>query len=98
MRLICGAALAISRQSSSPAPIGLGDVLDYVVVMKKNIPHRVTVYADLIDLISRSIDEARGKGRDYLGQNQHAVNRVMMVRPDMTVSDASSVVNELRST
>ena len=90
--------MAISRQSSSLAPIGLRIVLDYVVVMRKNKVHRATMYTDLIDLISRSIDEARGKGRDYLGQNRHAVNRVMMVRPDMTLSDASRVVNELRST
>ena len=55
------------------------------------------MYTDLIDLIRRSIDEARGRGRDYLGQSQHAVQKVMMVRPDMTLSDASSAVNEIRS-
>ncbi|MCG8358734.1 MAG: hypothetical protein MI920_24470 [Kiloniellales bacterium] len=52
---------------------------------------------DLVDLIRRSIEEARAKGRDYLGQSEHAVRTVMKVRPDMTLSDALTAVNVIRS-
>ncbi len=53
---------------------------------------------DLVDLIRRAVDEARGRGRDYLGQNNYAAKTVLMVRPDMTLSDAITAVNEIRST
>ena len=56
------------------------------------------MYADLIRPVRQAIQEARAGGRDYLGQSEHAVRVVLTVRPDMSLSDASSVVNEIRTT
>ena len=55
-------------------------------------------YADLIRPVRRAIQEARAGGRDYLGQSEHAVRIVLRVRPDMSLSDASTAVNEIRTT
>ena len=56
------------------------------------------MYADLIRPVRQAIQEAREGGRDYLGQSEHAVRVVLRVRPDMSQSDASTVVNEIRTT
>jgi hypothetical protein len=54
------------------------------------------MHSDLVGLISRSLDEARERGRDYLGQGEHAVSLVMRVRPDLTASEAAKAVDAIR--
>ena len=56
------------------------------------------IYADLVRPVRRAIQDARAGGRDYLGQSEHAIRTVLRVRPDMSLSDASTVVNEIRTT
>ena len=52
--------------------------------------------AALSKLIAKAIEEARQRGRDYVGQTERAVNAVSTVRPDLTASDALSIVRRLR--
>jgi len=50
----------------------------------------------LIRIIRNAIDDARRCGADYLGQQQQAVTAVLLVRPDLTASDAMTLVNRKR--
>lgn len=58
----------------------------------------MTMYSDLIQLIRRSLEDARARGRDDLDQADHAVRTVMTVRPDLTAAEAASAVDEVRWT
>lgn len=53
-------------------------------------------HGDLVDLIRRSIEDARARGRDYLGQTHWAVRWVLAVRPDMTATEAMRAVDAER--
>ena len=50
----------------------------------------------LIRIIRRTIREAHEAGADYTGQGQKAVAAVMLVRPDLTASDAMTLVERVR--
>ena len=43
-------------------------------------------------IIRRALDEARAKGRDYVGQTQAAVAAARKARPDMTASETLATV------
>ena len=43
-------------------------------------------------IIRRALDEARAKGRDYVGQTQAAVAAARKARPDMTASEILATV------
>ena len=47
-------------------------------------------------IIRQTLEDARGKGRDYITQTQLAVHAVCEARPDMTASDALAAVNLVR--
>ena len=53
-------------------------------------------HGDLVDLIRRSVEDARARGRDYLGQSSWAVRWVLTVRPDMTATEAMRAVDAER--
>jgi len=58
----------------------------------------MTMYSDLIQLIRRSLEDARARGRDDLDQADYAVRTVMTVRPDLTAAEAATAVDEVRWT
>ena len=43
-------------------------------------------------IIRQTLEEARAKGRDYVGQTQAAVAAARKVRPDMTASEILATV------
>ncbi len=47
---------------------------------------------DLDTVIRQALDDARAAGKDHFTQTKAAVRAVLMVRPDMTVSEASRKV------
>ncbi len=47
---------------------------------------------DLKHVINQALEDARNRGRDYVGQTELAVRAVRQVRPDMNASDALAVV------
>ncbi len=47
---------------------------------------------DLDKLIRQALDDARAAGKDQFTQTNAAVRAVLMVRPDMTFSEASRKV------
>ncbi len=47
---------------------------------------------DLKHVIQQALEDARNRGRDYLGQTELAVRAVRQVRPDMNASDALAAV------
>jgi len=49
----------------------------------------------LFRIISRAIEDARASGTDWIGQTQNAVAAVLAVRPDMTASQAMTLVNRV---
>ena len=52
--------------------------------------------AALSKIVAQAIEEAWQQGLDYMGQTERAVNAVSTVRPDITASDALSIVRRLR--
>jgi len=48
---------------------------------------------DLKHVIQQAIEDARNRGRDYVGQTELAVRAVRQVRPDMNASDALAAVH-----
>jgi hypothetical protein len=51
---------------------------------------------DLKHVIEQALEDARSRGRDYLGQTELAVRVVRQARPDMTASDALAAVEFVR--
>ncbi len=51
---------------------------------------------DLKHVIQQALEDARNRGRDYLGQTELAVRAVRQVRPDMNASDALASVRLFR--
>ncbi len=51
---------------------------------------------DLKHVIQQALDDARDRGRDYVGQTELAVRAVRQVRPDMNASDALAAVRLFR--
>ena len=51
---------------------------------------------DLKDVIQQALEDARSRGRDYVGQTELAVMAVRQVRPDMNTSDALAAVRLYR--
>ncbi len=47
---------------------------------------------DLKHVIQQTLEDARNRGRDYVGQTELAVRIVRQVRPDMNASDALAAV------
>jgi len=47
-------------------------------------------------IIRRALEEARATGRDHLTQTEQAVRAVLNSRPDMTASEALSLVELVR--
>ena len=47
---------------------------------------------DLKHVIQQALEDARNRGRDYVGQTELAVRSVRQVRPDMNASDALAAV------
>lgn len=47
---------------------------------------------DLKHVIEQALEDARSRGRDYVGQTELAVRAVRQVRPDMTASHALAAV------
>jgi hypothetical protein len=47
---------------------------------------------DLKHVIQQALEDARDRGRDYVGQTELAVRAVRQVRPDMNASDALAAV------
>ena len=54
------------------------------------------MYHDLVDVIRRSIEEARARGRDDQTQSACAVRWVRTVRPDLSNAEALRAVNSVR--
>ena len=52
--------------------------------------------AALSKLIAEAVEEARQQGLDYVGQTERAVKAVSTVRPDLTASDALTLVKRLK--
>ena len=50
----------------------------------------------LENVIRHAIANARAVGRDYHGQAEEAARTVCMIRPDMTVSEALSLIESVR--
>ena len=53
-------------------------------------------HSDLVDLIQRSLEDARARGRDDLGQSSWAVSWVLKVRPDLSTAEAMRAVDAER--
>ena len=51
---------------------------------------------DLKHVIEQTLEDARSRGRDYVGQTELAVRAVRQVRPDMNASDALAAVRLFR--
>ena len=51
---------------------------------------------DLKHVIQQALDNARSRGRDYVGQTELAVRAIRQVRPDMNASDALAAVHLFR--
>ena len=51
---------------------------------------------DLKHVIQQALEDARNRGRDYVGQTEPAVRAVRQVRPDMNASDALAAVRLLQ--
>ncbi len=51
---------------------------------------------DLKRVIQQALEDARNRGRDYVGQTELAVRAVRQVRPDMNASDALAAVRLFR--
>ncbi len=51
---------------------------------------------DLKHVIQQALEDARNRGRDYVGQTELAVRAVRQVRPDMNASDALAAVRLFR--
>ena len=51
---------------------------------------------DLANVIRQALADARAAGRDYLTQTEMAVRAVLKVRPDMTASEALTLVELAR--
>ncbi len=51
---------------------------------------------DLKHVIQQALEDARNRGRDYLGQTELAVRAVRQVRPDMNASAALAAVRLFR--
>ncbi len=51
---------------------------------------------DLKHVINQALEDARNRGRDYVGQTELAVRAVRQVRPDMNASDALASVRLFR--
>ncbi len=51
---------------------------------------------DLKHVIQQALEDARSRGRDYVGQTELAVRAVTQVRPDMNASDALAAVRLFR--
>ncbi len=47
---------------------------------------------DLKHVIQQALEDARNRGRDYVGQTELAVRAVRQVRPDMNASNALAAV------
>ena len=47
-------------------------------------------------VIRRALADAWAEGKDHVGQTEAAVRAFLRVRPDMTASDARTMVNRLR--
>ncbi len=47
---------------------------------------------DLKHVIQQTLEDARNRGRDYVGQTELAVWAIRQVRPDMNASDALAAV------
>jgi len=47
---------------------------------------------DLKHVIQQALEDARNRGRDYVGQTELAVRAVRQARPDMNASDALAAV------
>ena len=47
-------------------------------------------------IIRRALEEARAKGRDYLTQTELAVRAARAARPDLTASEALTMVELVR--
>ncbi len=52
---------------------------------------------DLANIIRTALDEAKAAGRDDSGQAEHAMRKVLELRPDMTDTDARNAINLVRS-
>jgi len=52
--------------------------------------------SNLIRIILHAIADARATGLDHIGQTQKAVAAVLQVRPDLTASDAMTLVDRVR--
>jgi len=50
----------------------------------------------LLRVIHRSVREARDAGLDPIGQTQRTLLRVLSVRPDLSPSEARSLVQRIR--
>ncbi len=51
---------------------------------------------DLKHVIQQALEDARNRGRDYVGQTELAVRAVRQARPDMNASDALASVRLFR--
>ncbi len=51
---------------------------------------------DLKRVIQQALEDARNRGRDYVGQTELAVRAVRQARPDMNASDALASVRLFR--
>ena len=51
---------------------------------------------NLKHVIQQTLEDARNRGRDYVGQTELAVRAVRQVRPDMNASDALAAVQLFR--
>jgi hypothetical protein len=51
---------------------------------------------DLKHVIQQALEDARNRGRDYVGQTELAVRAIRQVRPDMNASDALAAVRLFR--
>jgi hypothetical protein len=51
---------------------------------------------DLENVIRQTLADAEAAGRDHLAQTERAVRAVLQARPDMTASEALTVVDLVR--
>ncbi len=63
--------------------------------MPPSAPH-TTMDPDLENVIRQALGDALAAGKDHLSQTELAVRAVQRARPDVTASDALTVVNLVR--
>ena len=51
---------------------------------------------DLASIIRTGLEEAKAAGRDFHGQTEHTVKRVLELRSDMSATDARNAINLVR--